>query len=164
MCYNSYRKREKGRKTMKKMNVTINFDLDGTIADLYGVENWLPMLEEHDPTPYAIAKPLLRLNVLARMLNKLQRNGYDLAVITWLAKNADEEYDEMVINAKRKWLAKHLPTVVWDRITMVQYGTPKENYCETPLDILFDDEERNRENWNGVAYDVNDIIGVLKNL
>jgi hypothetical protein len=122
------------------------------------------MLEEHDPTPYAIAKPLLRLNVLARMLNKLQRNGYDLAVITWLAKNADEEYDEMVINAKRKWLAKHLPTVVWDRITMVQYGTPKENYCNNPLDILFDDEERNRENWNGVAYDVNDIIGVLKQL
>ena len=27
-----------------KMNITINFDMDGTIADLYGVENWLEKL------------------------------------------------------------------------------------------------------------------------
>ena len=29
---------------MKTMNITINFDMDGTIADLYGVENWLDYL------------------------------------------------------------------------------------------------------------------------
>ena len=27
------------------------FDMDGTIANLYGVENWLPMLRAYDPTP-----------------------------------------------------------------------------------------------------------------
>lgn len=149
---------------MKKMNVTINFDLDGTLADLYGVEDWLPMLRNHIETPYEIAKPLVRFCTLARLLNKLQRNGYNLAVITWLAKNSNEDYDNRVIEAKRKWLAKHLPSVKWDRITMVAHGTPKENYCETPLDILFDDEEKNRVNWNGIAFDVNDIIGVLKTL
>ena len=52
----------------------------------------------------------------------------------------------------------------WDNINIVEYGTPKENFCETPFDILFDDEEHNRENWNGIAYDVNDILGVLKAL
>ena len=149
---------------MKKLNVTINFDLDGTIADLYGVDGWLEMLIAHDETPYAIAEPLLRLNLLARRLNTLQRNGYHIAIISWLSKSGNADYNERVTNAKLEWLAKHLPSVIWDRITIVEYGTPKENYCETPFDILFDDEEQNRENWGGVAFDVDDILGVLKNL
>ena len=149
---------------MKNLNVTINFDLDGTIADLYGVEGWLPMLIAHDETPYAIASPLVRLCTLARMLNKLQREGYKIAVISWLAKGSNAEYDERVTNAKMEWLAKHLPSVHWDYINIIEYGTPKENFCETPFDILFDDEEKNRENWNGIAFDVDDIIGILKTL
>ena len=147
---------------MKELNVTINFDLDGTIADLYGVDNWLGMLMAYDETPYAIAEPLLRLSALAKILNRLQREGYRLAVLSWLAKGSNADYDERVTNAKLEWLAKHLPSVEWDRITIVEYGTPKETFCETPFDILFDDEEHNRKNWNGIAFDVNDILGVLK--
>ena len=147
---------------MKKLNITINFDMDGTIADLYGVENWLPMLMAHDETPYAIAEPLLRLNTLARMLNRLQREGYDLAVLTWLADNATPDYNERVAQAKLDWLAKHLPSVQWDRITIIEFGTPKNNYCENENDILFDDDPYHRANWEGRAFDVDDIIGVLK--
>lgn len=149
---------------MKTLNVTINFDMDGTIADLYGVDNWLPKLIAHDETPYAVAPPLVRLCTLARMLNKLQREGYKLAVLSWLAKGSNADYDERVTNAKLEWLAKHLPSVHWDKIIIVEHGTPKENFCETPFDILFDDEEKNRENWNGIAFDVNDIMGILKTL
>ena len=149
---------------MNELNVTINFDLDGTIADLYGVDGWLPMLRAEDETPYAIAKPLLRLSALARRLNSLQREGYKIAVISWLSKSGTAEYNEKVTNAKLEWLANHLPSVVWDRITIVEYGVPKENFCETPFDILFDDEEKNRENWNGIAFDVDDILGILKTL
>ena len=147
---------------MNRLNVTINFDLDGTLANLYGVEGWLPMLEAHDETPYVIAEPLLRLNIFARMINKLQREGYRLGVLSWLSKDNDADYNERVTNAKLEWLARHLPSVVWDRIIIIPYGTPKENYCETPLDILFDDELKNRDNWNGIAYDVNNIIEILK--
>jgi 5'(3')-deoxyribonucleotidase len=148
----------------KRMNITINFDMDGTIADLYGVENWLAYLLAEDTTPYEVAKPLVRLATLARRLNTLQREGYNIAVITWLGKNATEDYNRAVTNAKLEWLARHLPTVHWDRVTVVPYGTPKENYCENPLDILFDDERQNRENWTGRAYDVNNIIEILKGL
>ena len=147
---------------MKKLNATINFDLDGTLADLYGVEDWLPMLRAEDETPYMIAKPLLRLSALAKRLNNLQRNGYNIAVISWLSKSGTAGYNARVTDAKLEWLEKHLPSVVWDRITIVEYGTPKENYCDSPFDILFDDEEQNRENWNGIAFDVDDILGVLK--
>ena len=149
---------------MKTLNITINFDMDGTIADLYGVENWLEYLIAEDTTPYAIAEPLLRLSALARKLNTLQRNGYNLAVISWLSKSGSEAYNEAVTAVKMAWLKKHLPSVNWDRITIVPYGTPKQNFCENPLDILFDDEARNRDNWTGRAYDVQNIMEILKEI
>ena len=66
-----------------KMNITINFDMDGTIADLYGVENWLDYLDNENPYPYEYAEPLLHLSSLARKLNALQREGYELAIVSW---------------------------------------------------------------------------------
>jgi predicted dienelactone hydrolase len=147
-----------------KINITINFDMDGTIADLYANPNWLPLLRAFDPTPYATAKPLLRLNVLARKLNELQKAGYELAIISWLSKESNPAYDEAVTATKMAWLAEHLPSVKWDRITIVPYGTPKQNFCNNPLDILFDDEERNRTNWTGRAYDVQNIMEILREI
>ena len=146
------------------MRITINFDMDGTIADLYGVENWLDYLINENPYPYEYAEPLLRLSALARKLNALQRNGYDLAIISWLSKSGSEAYNEIVTEAKLNWLAKHLPSVNWDRITIVPYGTPKEIFCKCAEDVLFDDEKRNRDNWTGKAYDVENIMEILKNL
>ena len=143
------------------MKITINFDMDGTIADLYGVDNWLEMLIAEDAFPYETAEPLLRLSVLARRLNNLQKNGYNLAIISWLSKSGTDEYNAEVDAVKRKWLAKHLPSVKWDAIHIVPYGTPKQDFCGNPLDILFDDEARNRENWTGRAYDVNNIMEIL---
>ena len=147
---------------MNKLNITINFDMDGTIADLYGVENWLDYLIAGDVFPYENAEPLLRLSALARRLNNLQKNGYNLAVISWLSKSGTDEYNAEVEAVKRAWLKKHLPSVKWDAIHIVSYGTPKQNFCGNPLDILFDDEAKNRENWTGRAYDVDDILATLE--
>ena len=139
----------------------INFDMDGTIADFYGVEGWLNYLLASDVTPYEIAKPLLNLSVLARLINRLQRKGYIIGIISWLSKSGSEEYNERVTETKIKWLKKRLPSVKWDKINIVAYGTPKSIYGNG---ILFDDEEVNRKNWSGQAYDVNNIIEVLKGL
>lgn len=147
-----------------KVTVTINFDMDGTIADLYGTEDWLDKLIAEDTSPYSEAKPLLNLSALARRLNRLQREGYELAVISWLSKSGSPAYNEAVTEVKKAWLAKHLPSVQWDRVTIVPYGTPKQMFCETENDILFDDEERNRINWTGTAFDVNNIMEELKKL
>ena len=146
------------------MTKTINFDMDGTFVDLYGVENWLDHLVNEDETPYAIAKPLFNMSLFARYLNKLQQNGWEIAIVTWLSKNATDDYNRKVAKAKMEWLNKHLPSVEWDRVTILEYGTPKQIYCDYEGDILFDDEEHNRKNWNGVAFDVENIIEVLKTL
>ena len=139
----------------------INFDLDGTIANLYGVDGWLDYILSKDVTPYVEAKPLVNFSALARVLNRLQRNGYKICVISWLARVTDDEYNKAVTNAKVEWLTKHLPSVRWDKISIVPYGTPKSTCGDG---ILFDDEEPNRNEWLGVAYDVDNIIEVLKGL
>lgn len=146
------------------MNVTINFDMDGTIVDLYGVENWLDYLIAGSIFPYVNAAPLLRLCVLARHLNRLQKQGYKLAVISWLSKNGTDEYNAVVTEVKKAWLKKHLPSVQWDEIHIVEYGTPKENFCKTENDILFDDEKKNRDNWTGKAFNVENILEILKEI
>lgn len=139
----------------------INFDMDGTIANLYGVDGWLECLMNKDVKPYAEAKPLVNLSALARVLNRLQRNGYQICIISWLAKVDDDAYNRAVAEVKIAWLVKHLPSVKWDKISIVAYGTPKSTCGDG---ILFDDEEPNRNEWVGVAYDVDNIIEVLKNL
>ena len=137
------------------------FDMDGTIADLYGVENWLEMLMAHDETPYAIAKPLVNLSVLARLMNKVQRKGFEICIVSALAKDSTAEYDERVRNAKIKWLTNHLKSVHFDEIRFVPYWYTK-NDVNTGADVLFDDEERHLEKWTGTAVHASKMIETLK--
>ena len=137
------------------------FDMDGTIADLYGVENWLEMLIAHDETPYTIAKPIVNLSVLARLMNKVQRKGFEICIVSALAKDSTAEYDERVRNAKIKWLANHLKSVHFDEIRFVPYWYTK-NDVNTGTDVLFDDEERHLEKWTGTAVHASKMIETLK--
>lgn len=151
---------------MKNIKLTreIWFDMDGTIADLYGVNGWLEYLINEDTKPYDCAKVLVNMSVLARLLNRLQKQGYTINIISWLSKNGSKEYNEKVIESKKNWLSKHLHSVQFDTIHIVEHGSCKWNYATDKNAILFDDEERNRNDWQGIAYDVNNIIEVLKAL
>ena len=137
------------------------FDMDGTIANLYSVENWLPMLQAYDPTPYANAKPMVNMSALARLLHKAQRMGYEVGIISWLSKCSNSEYDMAVTEVKVEWLRKHLPSVEWDEVKIVAYGTPKHELCNG---ILFDDEEHNRKAWGEGAYEPSEIMEILRGL
>lgn len=143
------------------MTKTIWFDMDGTIVDLYGVENWLDDITNERVDAYKNAKPLINMQVLARHLNRLIKQGYEIGVISWLAKGSTAHYDDKVIKAKRKWLSTHLKSVNFAYIDIVKYGTPKEKGRDG---ILFDDEIQNRNNWNGIAYNVNNILKILATL
>ena len=144
--------------------MTIWFDMDGTIANLYGVDGWLDMLRAYDPKPYAEAEVMLNMSTLARYLHKVQEAGISIGIISWLSKCSIPSYDEAVEEAKLTWLKKHLPSVDWDFVYIVNYGTDKSSFMYTADDILFDDEERNREGWGGEAFTPDEIMEVLKGL
>lgn len=149
-------------------NITFCFDMDGTIANLYGVENWLPMIRAHDATPYMHARPMLNLSALARQLNAAQRKGAKLVIISWASKDPDPGFYDDVLAAKADWLVKHLPSVHWDEVFITPYGRNKAKQCGVTDEnfFLFDDEERNRNEWNdegGSAYSPEEIAEILSN-
>ncbi len=141
--------------------MNINFDMDGTIVNFYGVEGWLEDLKNKNPRPYREAKPLLNLSYLARLIHQLQAKGYSINIISWLARDSTPIFDEKVTKAKLEWLHTHLPSVTFNNISIVKYGTPK-NTCGNG--ILFDDEEPNRIEWVGTSYAETAIFETLKTL
>ena len=144
--------------------MTIYFDMDGTIANFYGVDGWLDYLKASDPTPYEVAKPLLNFSYMARLLNRIQKNGIEIGIISWLSKSSTEEFDMEVERVKSEWLYKHLPSVHWNKIHIVKYGYGKFNFATSTDDILFDDEEKNRTDWTGIAKTPDEILATLKAL
>ena len=127
----------------------IYLDMDGTIADLYGVENWLADLIAGNERPYREAERMVE----EKVLENLVKLGYELAIVSWLAKNSSKEYDRKVRNAKREWLKENYPNIKFTEIHIVKYGTPKSRVVKEKNGILFDDEKPNRNEWKGLAID-----------
>jgi phosphoglycolate phosphatase-like HAD superfamily hydrolase len=143
---------------------TIYFDMDGTIADLYNVENWLPKLRAENPSPYVEAEAMVDTGELQLYLSILQNRGCKLGVISWLSKGSSKSYDKMVRQAKKNWLRENLPEITFDETHFVKYGTRKDYIAKDKDGILFDDSEEVRNNWRGIAVNPNteDIIEFLK--
>ena len=129
------------------MNKTLVFDMDGTIANLYGVDGWLEMLRAEDATPYKVAEPMYDMDSLAELLKLLKEIGWTIAVTSWLAMGATKAYDEKVRQAKREWLEKY--NFPFDEIHLVKYGTTKANCTRKNggFQILVDDNEKVRKGW-----------------
>lgn len=149
------------------MNTTICFDMDGTIADLYGVQNWLEMLRAENPQPYRQAKPLLDIKKLNRQLKKLKAQGVRIAIISWCARGATNEYDKAVRRAKKEWLKYHnFPA---DEIHIVKYGTPKQRTVKNDYLFLFDDDIQVRQTWerpnkNRRAFTEKEIFDIINQM
>ena len=129
---------------MMKMLV---FDMDGTIADLYGVENWLTDLRAENARPYEVAEPMYDMVELNRILQILKRRGWTICVTTWLAKEATKEYNKAVTKAKKAWLERY--DFPYDEIHCVKYGTTKANCTRKKggFQILIDDNKKVRDGW-----------------
>ena len=148
----------------------ICFDMDGTIADLYGVQGWLEMVENENPKPYEIARPMWDMVELATTLKMLQIKGYEVRVITWLAKDSTEDYKNKTRQAKLEWLENQ--GFPFDKFHGIAYGTTKANAIRKYLElgeqaILIDDNAKIRQGWNwGATIDptTENIIDILKAL
>lgn len=144
---------------MKELNLNMNFtapkmicfDMDGTIADLYGVDGWLEMLRNYDPTPYEIAPPMWDMSELAGLLRQAQTIGIEIRIITWLSKESTEDYNMAVREAKRNWLAEQ--GFPFDHFHDVRYGATKADSIRRYLEDgetawLIDDNAKVRQGWH----------------
>ena len=125
------------------------FDMDGTIADLYGVEGWLEKLREEDVTPYQEARPLVDMRALENLLYAFDAMGVYVGVISWSAMDDSKEYRQAVRRAKRAWIRANCP-ILGKACHVVKYGTPKHRVtCNDRSGVLVDDNAEVREAWGG---------------
>jgi hypothetical protein len=129
------------------MSKVLVFDMDGTIADLYGVEGWLNDLRSENPRPYIEAQPLYNMADLDTIIGLLKMNGWKIVVTSWLSKGGTKEYNKEVRTAKKEWLAKY--QFPYDEIHLVKYGTTKADCTRKAggVQILVDDNEKVRKGW-----------------
>ena len=130
------------------MTKALVFDMDGTLANFYGVDGWLDDLQNEKTRPYEVAQPLYDMDTLCAVLGLLRCCGWSIVITSWLAKNASKDYDNKVRQAKKEWLAKyHFP---YDEIHLVKYGTTKADCTRKKFDyqILVDDNESVRNGWH----------------
>lgn len=141
--------------TIKK----ICLDMDGTIADLYNVPNWLGMLQAYDPSPYMFAQPMVNPTELATLLRIAIDRGIDVEIVTHLSKDSTPEFDTLVRETKKLWL--DLFKLPYTSFHGLKYGSRKSdsirrdmNWLECETAILLDDNEQVRKSWHmGETYD-----------
>ena len=154
---------------MTKVRMIV-WDMDGTIADLYGVEGWLEKLRAENPLPYEIAKPMWDMERLVNIIRGLQAIGVEQRIVTWLSMNSSEEYKTETRRAKREWLDEF--GFPYDHFHGVQFGATKADsvrkfLADDETAILIDDSARVRKGWHlgetvdPTEVDIIDFLGTL---
>lgn len=130
---------------MKK--ITLAFDMDGTIADLYGTENWLHDLKTGKKGLFANLKTMVDMKELTSLCE-----GFETIVITWLPMTTDLRLENMSVQAykaqveqeKREWIKNHFP--ICETIHALDYGVNKADVITSSINthILVDDNHEVR--------------------
>ncbi len=149
----------------------ICFDMDGTIADLYAVNNWESDLRDNNVRPYSEADPIFDMEALVEVLNELKQKGVEIRIITWGAKDSSKEFLQRTKAAKKEWLDSF--DFPYNKIHCVQYGTPKSKSIRKSINsakekaILIDDNQEVCKSWkygDTINPTESDIIFQLKEI
>ena len=125
---------------------TIYFDMDGTLADLFGVEGWMPAIRSGQTFPYEIAEPIHNDGEFKRVIKKLRDRGYHIGIVTWGSMVADDDFDRRTRKIKREWIRRHVGAV--DEFRFSRYGIPKyELVSHVDGALLVDDDPNNLKAW-----------------
>ena len=140
-------------------NATIYFDMDGTITDLYGVNDWLTYLQNEQTNPYTEAGLLVDGEQLCNFLAAGKAAGILFGIISWGAKNASKDYQKAIRRAKIDWLKKNNLLEYFSELHVVKYGTQKNRVAKNRTGVLIDDE---LQRWNAEKLvDANNFRNIL---
>ena len=132
-------------------SIKVYFDLDGTLFNLYGKENWLEMLESETVGVFQGSESDLMENIdleeLYEGIQALANYGVEFNVITWLPMQASREYEEICAKEKTEWVRKVLPFI--NEVVCQPYGTPKQKGISKRANtmILIDDNKEVCNMW-----------------
>lgn len=135
------------------MKKTVYLDMDGTIANLYGIENWLPRLRAEDKTIFLECEPMISEKEL---LDKFPTENFEMKILSMTPLNATENYCLDVINQKNERLNKYFPSIT--KRIYKPYGHNK-NLKNSKNAILIDDSEPIRNSWKGIAINPVELWG-----
>lgn len=135
------------------MKKTVYLDMDGTIANLYEIENWLPRLRAEDKTIFLECEPMISEKEL---LDKFPTENFEMKILSMTPLNATENYCLDVINQKNEWLNKYFPSIT--KRIYKPYGHNK-NLKNSENAILIDDSEPIRKSWRGIAINPVELWG-----
>lgn len=130
---------------MKKIKVYI--DMDGTIADLYNMNDWLNGLRKEKEGVFINLDPLITQKELLKLF---PLDFYDLCIFSMTPKDASREYCAQVIKEKNLWLDRYFPAI--KKRIYRKYGDNK-NLKNSQNAILVDDNKVIRKNFRGLALD-----------
>jgi hypothetical protein len=142
----------------------IYFDMDGTIANFYGVDGWLDAIRNESVMPYIAAEPLMNPTHLIDILMQLKAKGCTIGIISWSAMGGSKEYNKRVRAAKLAWVNNYFGNI-FDEFHVVKYGTPKHRVAKIKDSILVDDNVDVRDTWkNGATVDASNSENMVKEL
>lgn len=123
---------------------TIYFDMDGTLSNLYAVDDVFNKLDNWDCTPYKDALPI---NKNIELLKQYKHNGYRVVILSCLSKITNEQFDVDTIQCKNMWLDMYVGKQYIDERIYIPYTKHKEMYVHSN-GILVDDDKVILSNWN----------------
>ena len=135
---------------------SIWFDMDGTIAELYKVKNWLSDLRSNDWSVYDRCLPRAHFERINAAIEALIENGWQVGVITWASKGIDFGGElNAISDIKFEWLCRFFPALADGKFACIPYGYDKgifmmemnETFDNDDMHILVDDNKIVRAAW-----------------
>lgn len=136
---------------------SIWFDMDGTIAELYKVKDWLPALRSNDWSVYDRCLPRAHFERINAAIEALVENGWQVGVITWASKGIDWGKADLnvITETKFEWLCRFFPALADGKFACIPYGYDKaqfmhemhNNYNPYEISYLVDDNKEVRAAW-----------------
>lgn len=126
---------------MRKIKIYV--DMDGTIADIHGQENWFERTKEEEDF-FQKLNPFNNL-IVALFLIKFQYK--DKVEICILSSVDDNKETNFAVKSKNKWIDENAGFIK-KRIFSIN-GQPKSSFVNriTKRDILLDDYSKNLSDW-----------------
>lgn len=136
---------------------SIWFDMDGTIAELYKVKDWLPALRSNDWSVYDKCLPRAHFERINAAIEALVGNGWQVGVITWASKGIGwDRHLDAIAETKFEWLCRFFPALANGKFACIPYGEDKglymihqmnTNYDPGNIYYLVDDNKEVRATW-----------------